>query len=550
MKLGGQAAEVAAVAAAVAAWYGAVYLVVRPLADAPVIDGWIYSHAVRLFAATGRMRFAGFTEAMPVAQVAYGAAWGRIFGSTEVSLDRSAALLGALGAIMFHALLRRCGAGRAAAAIATGLLVANPCYLFLSFSFMTDVPFLVLIIGAMLAFAKVERPFATGWLWGCGAALVVAFMIRPFAAIAIAACAVATIIYDLRPFRLDRQWLKRAVRALAPFVFATVICVIIWLWLMTLQAEPWRLARRTHLIGYFFKVGLATYLRAGVLGPLLYLGIALSPLAIVQLARLPAAGLRRGSAIAVAIFAATFILVRLDPIPPATPELSCFGGWSNVLLLRGLPTHFEWRGAGQWIATALGSLGAAGLIVAAPRALRRLNRAGAAMVITAMCYWAATIPLWLFNDRYYLVMVPAGALILALVPLRSRSAAVAVAIALTAVMGLLSMAGVYDYQRGLAVVIAARDALERAGVARPEIDAGYSSNGADLYRFAADEGAGEDSFERERGIPMITSSALDEYTIAAAPIAGTEIMRRFDWPGVCGFGHRELYVLRRTDAPK
>jgi len=95
-------------------------------------------------------------------------------------------------------------------------------------------------------------------------------------------------------------------------------------------------------------------------------------------------------------------------------------------------------------------------------------------------------------------------------------------------------------------VIAARDALERAGVTRPEIDAGYSPNGADLYRFA-DEG--EDSLERESGIPMITSGALDEYTIAAAPIAGTEIMRRFDWPGVCGFGRRDLYVLRRVDRP-
>jgi len=538
MKSAGQEAVIAGVIA----WYAAVYLIVRPLADAPVIDGWIYSHAVRLFAATGRLRFAGFTEAMPAAQVLYGAAWGRLFGASEVSLDLSVACLGAIGAILLYPLLIRCGAGRAEAAIASGLLVANPCYLFLSFSFMTDIPFLVLTIAAMLAFAKAEPPSGSFWLWVCTLLSIAAFMIRPFAAAAIAGFAGAAIICDLRAYKLDRRWLKRAANRLAPFCFAAAACAAVWTWLMVMQARPWRLEHRARLVGYFFTVGVATYIRAGILGPLLYLGIVLSPLAILQLT---AVGVRRAAGIVATIFIAAWILIRLDPKPPATPELSCFGGWSNALLLRGLPTHFQWHGAGNWIAVALGSAGAAGLIAAVPHAWPRLNRAGAAMVIAAACYWAAMIPLWLFNDRYYLFLVPAAASILALTPIRSQRRALA-AIGLTAIMGIASAAGLYDYQRGLGAVIAARDALEREGVPRPQIDAGYSLNGADLYHFA-DQAQAEESFERERGIPMITSSALDEYTIAAAPIAGTEIVRRLDWPGVCGSARRTLYVLRRRD---
>ncbi len=534
----------AAVTASVIAWYAAVYLVIRPLTDAPVIDGWIYSHAVRLFAATGRLRFAGFTEAMPAAQVLYGAAWGGLFGAGEASLDLSVAFLGAIGAILFYALLLRCGAGRAEAALATGLLVSNPCYLFLSFSFMTDVPFLVLTIAAMLAFAKAEPPSRR--LWVCAALSVAAFMIRPFAATAIAGFAVATIVFDLPAPRLDRQGLRRAARRLVPFAFAAAACAGVWIWLMAMQARPFRLERRAHLVSYFFTVGVATYLRASVLGPLLYLGIVLSPLALVQVVQLPAAGLRRAAAIGATIFIAALILIRLDPAPPAIPELSCFGGWSNALLLQGLPTRFEWQGAGNWIAVALGSVGAASLIMAAWRAWPGLNRTAAAMIIAAACYWAGTIPLWMFNDRYYLFLVPAAATLLALTPLRSRRLAVPAAIAMTAAMGFTSMAGLYDYQRGLAAVIAARDALEREGVPRAKIDAGYSPNGADLYRFA-DQPEEEDSIERQQGIPMITSSALDDYTIAAAPIAGTEIVRRLDWPGVCGSGRRDLYVLRRTN---
>jgi hypothetical protein len=53
-----------------------------------------------------------------------------------------------------------------------------------------------------------------------------------------------------------------------------------------------------------------------------------------------------------------------------------------------------------------------------------------------------------------------------------------------------------------------------------------------------------DTHADELGIPMVTSGALFPYTIAAAPLVGTEEMRRFSWPGPFGFGARPLYVLR------
>ncbi len=526
--------ESGVVTAAIAACYLAAYLAVRPLANAPVVDSWIYAHSVQFFCAYGEFRFAGFTQAMPIAQVIYGAAWARLFGYTPVSLDLSVACLGAIGGVLFYALARRCGAGRAAAALATAILIANPCYLFLSFSFMTEIPFLVLLIAAFLAFARAERARENRWLRICAALAVAAFLVRPFAAAAIAGFIGALLLYDLRG--LDRDWLRRAAPRLAPFAVALVVCAIAWVWLTVLSPLPWGLRGSEHQIEYLFDVRPVTYLRAGIIGPMLYLGIVVSPLAAIQLVE---AGLRRAAAIAAGIFALTWVLVRLDPKPPATPELSCFGGWDNALLLHGLPNHFRWEGAGQWIAVALGSVGAAGIVVAAPKVYARLNRASAAVLLTGACYWAGTIPLWLFNDRYYMVLVPISALALALVPQRSRSRAMPAAIAMTAVMGYLSLGGVYDYQRGLATVMEARDEIERTGVPRSAIDAGYSLNGAELYQYPDKS---EDTYKLERGIPMITSAALDEYTIAAAPIAGTEIVRTFKWPGP--FGLRPSGAIR------
>jgi hypothetical protein len=152
------------------------------------------------------------------------------------------------------------------------------------------------------------------------------------------------------------------------------------------------------------------------------------------------------------------------------------------------------------------------------------------------------IPLWFFNDRYFLVLVPAGALILALAPLPENVATKVAALAMTTVMGLMSLGGTYAYQRGLAAIVAARDVLEKQGIARANIDAGYELNGLDLYRFAE---SGQESESEQIDIPMITSAKLEDYTIAQRPLPGTEVMGAISWPGPFGLGTRQMYVVRR-----
>ena len=172
----------------------------------------------------------------------------------------------------------------------------------------------------------------------------------------------------------------------------------------------------------------------------------------------------------------------------------------------------------------------------------KLNRASSAVLISAAIYWSAMLPLWFFNDRYFLVLVPAGALILALAPLPESFAVKTAAFAITMAMGLMSLGGTYSYQRGLAAVMAARDTLEKKGIARAGIDAGYGLNGMDLYRFT---NLDQDTRRDEQDIPMITSPKVANYTIAAAPFADTEVVGTFSIPGPFGLGSRTMYVLRR-----
>ena len=531
-----------AAATAVIGWYGFALLILHPLTDAPVVDSWLYGSAVRRFLRTGEMRFAGFTQAMPIAQVFYGVGWAHAFGGNSVSLEMSVVMLAILCGLMFHALAIKCGASRWQALAATGLLICNPCFTFLSFSFMTEIPFLTAMVAAHLCFARAEGPRELMWLWLAAALAVIGFLIRPFAAMAIAGCGGAMILYDTR-LRGRNRWDRALwIQMMTPFAAALAVCVVLWIWLTVLSPKPWDLQRDENHFHYIFMVPLANYLRAGVLGPLLYLGTVLSPLAILQLTTPRWRRVVMGGA---GIFAIALVLMWMDHQLPATPEYSCFGGWHNVLILRGGANRFSWDSDWQYAFLLLASVGAAGLMVAFTEIFTTLGRGTAAILIAAAVYWAATIPLWFYNDRYYLVLVPAAAIVLAIAPLPRRRLVMAAGFALTLAMGLLSLGGTYAYQRGMAVILATRNELEREGVPRSSIDAGYVLNGEDLYRYPKH---GIETMKLEGGIPMITSQKIDEYTIASEPIAGMEVVRRLKWPGPFGLGHRYFYLVKKPAA--
>jgi Dolichyl-phosphate-mannose-protein mannosyltransferase len=533
-----------AAAAVVVGWYAFALWILHPLTDAPVVDSWLYGSAVRRFLRTGEMRFAGYTQAMPIAQVYYGVAWSHAFGANSVSLEISTVALAILCGLMFHALAIKCGASRWQALAATGLLICNPCFTFLSFSFMTEIPFLTAMVAAHLAFARAEGPREQLWMWLAAALVVIGFLIRPFAAMVLVGCGGAMLLYDTRLRGRDRWDRARWLQMMTPLGASLAVCVVLWIWLTVLGPKPWDLQRDENHFRYIFMVPLANYLRAGVLGPALYLGTVLSPLALMQLATPRWRRVVMGGA---AIFASSLILMWMDHRMPVTPEYSCFGGWHNVLVLRGQVNRFSWEGGGGWQYSflLLASLGAAGFLTAFAEIFWTLGRGAGAIVIAGLTYWAATIPLWFYNDRYYLVLVPAGAIILALAPLPRRKLVMAAGFAMTLAMGLMSLGGAYAYQRGMGVILATRNELEREGVPRTAIDAGYALNGEDLYRYPKH---GIETMKLEGGIPMITSQKIDEYTIASEPIAGGEIVERLKWPGPFGFGHRYFYLVKKQVA--
>src|SRR5229473_925286 len=76
-------------------------------------------------------------------------------------------------------------------------------FTFLSFSFMTEIPFLLLLMTAYLSFAKAEGPHREAWLWLAALLIVIDFLILPFAAMAIVGCAGAMLIFRYTGYARD-----------------------------------------------------------------------------------------------------------------------------------------------------------------------------------------------------------------------------------------------------------------------------------------------------------------------------------------------------------
>src|SRR5262249_39004667 len=154
-------------------------------------------------------------------------------------------------------------------AAAMALIACNPCYLFLSFSFMTEVPFLAALLGSYLAFAYADCGSRRSWLWLAGAAAVVGFAIPPFAPATLIGEAIALVTARNKIIRTKP--LRKIVIAL-PLGAALIACASLWIWLTILNPQPWMSEYYQYrLRNYLALVPLRVYLASGVLEPALYL---------------------------------------------------------------------------------------------------------------------------------------------------------------------------------------------------------------------------------------------------------------------------------------
>jgi 4-amino-4-deoxy-L-arabinose transferase-like glycosyltransferase len=166
--------------------FAGVLLAINPQHDYPIIDDWIYSDSVQSMLQTGQFTMPDQSQANLAGLIYWGAAWTKLFGFSISTLTYSTLALVLAGLLAFYGICRLARIPPAGALLAVGLLAANPLFLHLSYSFMTDVPFLALMLIAcyfyMLGLRQGARlPFL--WLVLAGLTAGWAFLIRQLGAL-------------------------------------------------------------------------------------------------------------------------------------------------------------------------------------------------------------------------------------------------------------------------------------------------------------------------------------------------------------------------------
>jgi 4-amino-4-deoxy-L-arabinose transferase-like glycosyltransferase len=559
----------------VAVWVLAVVLV-DPRADVPLIDDWTYAASVEQILAGQGFAISPWSSTFPAAQIWWGVLFAAVGGFSFTTLRLSTLVLGCGGALALLGLLRALGVRPRAALLGALTFSLYPVGFVLSFTYMTDVPFVAVTIAGLWALVSGLRgaardgdgaaprwhagegdhyPRAAALAWitlGLGLA-VVAYLIRPVAiAIPLGLLATAVVHRDLRG-RAATALL--ALGALAAMGGAAGVAMRLWPYVGE-GGFAWRIPR----LAYVFLVSPVIYAEA-LLSQLAHLGLAALPVLVATAAARGRRPWRTATALLAA--AAAVSLVAPETVSALKPKAT----WSVEELgaarplLQGLAPRTAARAWVELAATGVGLVAAAGLLAR----LRRGLRAGGALrtpgFTCVLAFGAASLGLcfglWFFYDRYYLPLVPV-VLAIALAEVRVPGAAPGrrpaaplappsherpalrlfpATLALVA-LAALDVTGTRDMLDYATAVSGAVDRLAAAGVPYDQMDAGYVESGWRLYVHPEHLPAGATLDD----VPHVTSAGREPFVLANTALAGYAVRETVTLTPWWAQGDR-LYVL-------
>ena len=209
----------------------AVVLVVDPRGRFPLNDDWCYAEAVRNLLTLGEIRLVDWGSPTLLTQVLWGAGFAAIWGFSFDVLRASTLVLGLVALLSLRGIARELGAGPGLASLAAIALLANPLFVLLGHTFMTDVPFLGFSLASLwLLLRGIERDSkAATW---CGLLVAVAAtFVRQLGLALLVGFAAATLV---RGWRRPRQWLVAG----APLAACFTLMRIYEAWLASRGALP------------------------------------------------------------------------------------------------------------------------------------------------------------------------------------------------------------------------------------------------------------------------------------------------------------------------
>lgn len=130
-------------------------LFTEPVGNFPIGDDWQYSYPVKTWIEHGVMEFKGIFAPNVLLQVAWGFLFCKIGGGFDFTWLRVSTLIaGMIGLFYFFKILKQLSLPNKVAFFAVFILMFNPLFYYLSFTFFTDIPFSALFIISVFYFLK------------------------------------------------------------------------------------------------------------------------------------------------------------------------------------------------------------------------------------------------------------------------------------------------------------------------------------------------------------------------------------------------------------
>jgi 4-amino-4-deoxy-L-arabinose transferase-like glycosyltransferase len=372
--------------------------------EAPVIDEWTQASSVEHFLRTGELRVLEWSTVYPLAQILWGALFGRLLGFSFAVLRLSTLVLAWAGLLAFYGTLRELGSRPPLAGLGTLLLWCNPVFFVLSHSFMTDVPFVSVMNAALFCYVRWANR-GRAWDLGLGSvSTTLAFLIRqPGAALALVPVGYLLLARVAGGERRALPWSQR-LWLLVPFLG---VGLTLW-WIHAVHGETRVSLEKAQMLRLIFAIDRWVYVRE-LLHALLHLGLVLWPLAWLAFGRLSARVLPGASAV-VAVLSG-LVLWQAGALPP---PLGITLTWDELGLPReliaGQIAHRQLPRWGQGVVLGVSLSAAVGLVAVLWDRLRQWPREsrepGTVLLLNLFLQSLLFEALWLYYDRYYLLLLP------------------------------------------------------------------------------------------------------------------------------------------------
>jgi hypothetical protein len=138
--------------------FGIIFLieviVLRPFGNFPLHDDWVHSLSIYEYVRSGIIFYPALLAAFSVVPIVYGIGVSMVFGFSFVALRMTTVILAWGSACFVYAFLRKNDFSPNVSVAATALMLASPLFVNLSYTFMSEIPALFFLTGALFFFSK------------------------------------------------------------------------------------------------------------------------------------------------------------------------------------------------------------------------------------------------------------------------------------------------------------------------------------------------------------------------------------------------------------